>query len=255
MGLKSGARLAGRVEPLHRIPLRVRVLLFAMRGMRRGVRAEVIEDRIRAGIRSMLDGGLAEAQRELFGVFDRDSSHSRRYLGRKARATESRKMRKIETLCYSIMNFAHRLRARAIVRLFRYRHEPFAISRCIIEISQAAVSRANAWIQNGNGNWLNEITPASGSRVDGQEGACRNDEPLLPRRGCIEETYPGLLPRFLNVMQYDSQRNYPSYPDNSREGALGNTSRIRMESSFHKKFASFGTRGLPTDIRAYRKRG
>jgi len=41
------------------------VLLFAMRGMCRGVRAEVIGERIRAGIRSM----LAEAQRELFGVF------------------------------------------------------------------------------------------------------------------------------------------------------------------------------------------
>jgi len=46
------------------------VLLFAMRGMCRGVRAEVIEDRIRAGIRSILAGGLAEAQRELFGVFE-----------------------------------------------------------------------------------------------------------------------------------------------------------------------------------------
>jgi len=40
--------------------------------------------------------------------------------------------------------------------------------------------------------------------------------------------------------------------DNSREGALGDTPWIRMESRFQKKFASLGTRGLPTDIRAYR---
>lgn len=42
----------------------------------------------------------------------------------------------------------------------------------------------------------------------------------------IEETQRVLLPRFLNIMQYDSQRNYPGYSNNSRVGALGDTLRI-----------------------------
>lgn len=50
--------------------------------------------------------------------------------------------------------------------------------------------------------------------------------PRMHRRNVAETA---LLPRFLNTVRYDSQRNYPRYSDNSREGASGNTSWIRAD--------------------------